>query len=349
MSQDDRVFDPGVTDFKVLIAEPQEHLRKTIREMLGQQGFKSVMDVKNGTEAWTTLKHSKVDVLLAAWDMPEISGMALLKVIRTESRLDSLPVILMCQEVTKGQVVEAGEAGVSDILLLPLTPATLSHKLEEALLAGRDPQFLEAEKHYHLGLELMRKQRYSEALEEFQRILSVYESAEVYYNMGYICTAQNRWEEALRYFRKATQINQTFARAYRKMGEVYSLLGRKKLAEQSYQQAAEIYLEKQMDDNAEMVLNEVLKINPNTINVYNSLGIIYRRRGHYDEALNQYQKAIKVNPDNENIYYNMGRIFFDTQRYEQAQKTLEKALEINPDFAEAKDLLGSVMLNLGKR
>ena len=343
-------IDPfNATEFKVLVAESREHLRNALVGMLEQLGFKSILQAKNGTEAWTILNHREVNLLLAAWDMPEISGLPLLKVIRTDSRLDSLPVVLVCEEVTKSQVVEAGEAGVSDILLLPLTPASLKSKLEQAMLAGRDPQYLEAEKHYRLGLELMKKQQYAAALDEFRRILAIYESAEVYYNMGYICTAQNRLEQALGYFRKATRINQAFARAHRKMGEVYVKLGRKKLAEQSFQQAAEIYMEKQMDDYAELVLNEVVKLNPDTINVYNTLGIIYRRRGHYEQALAQYRKALKVNPDNESIYYNMGRIFFDTQRFDEAEKILQRSLEINPEFNEGRELLRSVRLNLGKK
>ena len=66
-----------------------------------------------------------------------------------------------------------------------------------------------------------------------------------------------------------------------------------------------------MDDDAEAALQEVLKINPNTINVFNSLGIIHRRQGRYDKALVQYQKAMKVNPDDENILYNLGRAHYD--------------------------------------
>jgi tetratricopeptide (TPR) repeat protein len=341
-------LDPLNLDCKILVAEPRDALRNAIVGTLEQLGFKTVRQARNGTEAWAILNQRQVNLLLADWNMPEISGLPLLKVIRTDSRLDCLPVILVCDRVTKSQVVEAGEAGVSEILLLPLNGAKLKSKLEQAMLTGRDPQYLEAEKHYRRGMELMKKQQYAIALEEFRRILEVYESAEVYYNMGYICTAQNRLEQALGYFRKATSINQAYARAHRRMGELYVKLGRKKLAEESFQQAAEIYLEKQMDDYAELVLNEVVKLNPDTINVYNTLGIIYRQRGHYDKALAQYRKALKVHPDNESIYYNMGRIFFDTKRFAEAERILAKSLEINPDFNDGRELLNSVRSSMGK-
>jgi tetratricopeptide (TPR) repeat protein len=108
----------------------------------------------------------------------------------------------------------------------------------------------------------MRKGRYEEALTQFKTLLELFESAEVYYNLGYIKTAQGRYEEALIAFRRATQINSAFAKAYQKMGEVYAKMGRKDEAQSCLERAAEIYLEKQMDDSAESALLEALKINP---------------------------------------------------------------------------------------
>ena len=52
-----------------------------------------------------------------------------------------------------------------------------------------------------------------------------------------------------------------------------------------------------MHDKAEGIFNELLTLNPNTLNVYNSLGIIYRRQNRLDEAVKLYQKAIKISPD----------------------------------------------------
>ena len=104
-----------------------------------------------------------------------------------------------------------------------------------------------------------------------------------------------------------------------------------------------------VDDSAEEVFKEVLKLNPNTINVYNNLGIIYRRRGKYEMAVRQYKKAIKVNPQDENIYYNLARTYFEWRRWKKALAALNKALKINPDFAEAKALAQTVRLRLEER
>lgn len=328
----------------LLLAENAKQMLKSQLAVLRDLGYKRVITARTGTEALDILKAKPVDLVLSSWSMPEMTGIALLKVTRFDASLRELPFVLMAGSVTKGQVIEAGEAGVTDIVCLPLSPPTLRGKLKRALLSSQDPQHVEAEEHYQSGLKLMEKGRYDEALESFKRVLGVYENAEVYYNMGYISTARGEYESAIRFFRKATEINHAFARAYQKMGEAYLKLGREKAAQKAYQDAADIYLEKHMDDDAEAALQEVLKINPNTINVFNSLGIIYRRQGRYDKALVQYQKAMKVNPDDENILYNLGRAHYDMEQFEEAAEVLEKALKMNPDFKEAAGLIRNIQL-----
>ncbi len=324
---------------KVLVAINETTLRDTLVRMLKELGEFDTTIAAHGSEAWDKARQQSFDLVVANWNMPEMSGPALLKVLRADSKLAALPVVLMASEITKGQVIEAGEAGVSDIILLPLSLQVLKRKIEDLLQAEQDPQALEAERHYQLGLQLMEKEDWEEALHCFQKVITTQQNPEVYYNMGFIKTAQGRYEEAIQFFRRATQINNTFAKAFERMGECYIKLGRPRLAEKSFQRAADIYMEKHMDDNAELVLREVLKINPNTINVFNSLGIIYRRQSKYALALEQYKKALRVSPRDENILYNIGRIYFDLGEYGMARDILQKAVELNPGFNEAVEML----------
>lgn len=330
----------------IVVAEPDEPLRKGLASLLMELGPFTVVEAANGSQAWSLLRRGQGRFLIASWNMPEMSGLALLKVLRADAALADLPVVLMSEEFTKGQVIEAGEAGVSDLLLVPLSPQVLKRKLCTLLELEQDPHILEAERSYQEGLDLMAQERWEEALVAFKRVITIHENPEVYYNMGYIKTAQGRYEEAIQFFRKATQINNAFAKAYEKMGECYLQLSRPRLAEQSFQRAAEIYLEKRMDDNAEHMLLEVLKLNPGTINVFNALGIIYRRQGRYTDALEQYKKALKVSPLDENIYYNMGRIYLEQHLYNEARVILQKAVDLNPGFNEAAEMLRSLELRM---
>jgi tetratricopeptide (TPR) repeat protein len=346
-SREDRQPDPA--HLTVIVAESEKPVRTTLVQILKEIGFGNIVEASTGSEAWTRLRAHGADFVVAGWHMPEMNGMALLKIMRAEEDLSAIPVFLVTASITKSQVIEAGEAGVTDIILLPLTLETFRRKVQAVFADRLEPRFRQAERLFQKGLDLMKQHRWEEALKAFQAVLQVHENAEVYYNLGYIKTAQGAYEEALHYFRRATQIKRDFARAYRMMGTCYLKLGRPRLAQQSFQKAAEIYMEKQMDDSAEEVFKEVLKLNPNTINVYNNLGIIYRRRGKYEMAVRQYKKAIKVNPRDENIYYNLARTYFEWRRWKKALAALTKALKINPDFAEAKALAQTVRLRLEER
>lgn len=328
--------------YTFLIVDSDPVLRKAEAKLLAEMGHTTLLQANDGTEAWAMFKNFDVDFVVSAWELPEMSGYALLKVIRADMKYNSIPVVLIIENTTKSKVIEAGEAGVSDLLLHPFTADMFQKKIESIIEVEMDPTNVEAEATFEKGTELMQQGKFDDALAEFQKILSIYESAEIYYNMGYIKTAQGEYDEALVCFRKATQINNAFARAYQKMGEVYVKLGRTKEAEEALSRAAEIYMEKNMDKNAEMVLNEVAKISPNTINVYNSLGIIYRRQGRFDLAIKQYDKALRVNSEDENILYNLSRVYLMMKDVDMAHKTIKKSLSINPDFKQARALLESI-------
>lgn len=331
-----------------LVVGSDDNLRRLEATYLVEMGYKSIYHASNGAEAWYTLKNQSIGLVVSAWDLPDMSGLVLLRFFRADSSFSDLPVLLIGKKITKTQVIEAGEAGVSGIMTHPFTDQAFKTKISKMLrVAEEDSSDVEYKVGYDRGLEYMRKGRFEEALSQFKQLLTLYESAEIYYNMGYIKTAQGRFEEALLAFRRATQINSAFAKAYQKMGEVYAKLGRKDEAQSCLEKAAEIYLEKQMDDNAESALLEALKINPNTINVYNTLGIVYRRQSKYQEAIRYYRKALRVTPEDENIHFNLARVYMEVKEFREARRVLERAVELNPEFEEARTLLKSLEMGAG--
>ena len=322
-----------------LVAEQDASLRRIVSQYICDMGYPSVVEAENGTAAWAHLRKNGADMVIAGWNMPEMTGLALLKIMRAEVKFQSTPFILHAEEITRAQVVEAGDAGVSDIILRPFTQSVFQRKVEVFFQPERDPQHLAAEASYQEGCSLMNHGRWDEAIRSFDKILTIYENAELYYNMGFIKTAQGLYEEAIRYFRRATQINNAFARAYQKLAECYIQLGRQEEAQRCLEKAAEIYMEKHMDDNAEQVLKEVIKLNPNTLNVYNSLGIIYRRQGKHGKAVIQYERALKVSPGDEHIHFNLARAHMEMEQFTKAREVLRAALSINPQSVETASML----------
>lgn len=326
---------------RVLLAEQNDALRKSqVKQM---QGLKwQVIEAHHGGHAWRLLQSVKVDLVMAGWSMPEISGVGLLKVVRSHPELSDLPVILMVGFITKEQVLEAGQAGVSGIIVLPVSTKSLIAKLSAIIDEGASIEKQAVQEAFSKGLAAMERGDYDQALSSFKQVLSTYQNAEVYFNLGYIKTAQERYDEALVYFRRATEIDTAFAKAYRLMGDCYKSLDKPELAEGCYQTAANIYMERENDQVAEEMLKKVLELNPETINVFNSLGILYRRQGEPEKAAEQYQRALKVNPRDENIHFNLARLYFEIGDLKKAESILHRAVELAPGFTEAKELLTAV-------
>ena len=332
-----------------LVAEPDAAVREAEARFLTEMGFTSIAEAQNGAEAWATLKRSGADMVIAAWNMPDMHGLALLKVVRTDPVFYSLPFFLVASELTKSQVIEAGEAGVSDILLRPFSPEQFKKRIQTFTDIHPDSQTEAAQASYQEGIVLMEKGEWESALNSFRRVLSIYENAEIHYNLGYIKTAQGLYEEAIGHFRRATQINNAFAEAYKKMGECLLQLNRQEEAQAALERAAAIYFDKHMDQDAEAVMNQVLKINPHTLNIYNSLGIVYRRTNQHRKAVVMYRKALKVNPNDENIHFNLARAYLEVGEANKAMESLRTCLDINPDQMDAKTLLQSVITGSWKK
>ncbi|OPZ59658.1 MAG: hypothetical protein BWY87_00892 [Deltaproteobacteria bacterium ADurb.Bin510] len=327
---------------KILIVGSNLIFRQNLRDLLERLEYSKLNEARDATVGWEMINNLSPEIVIAQWDMPEMSGLALLKLIRSDAQLNDMPVMLWAETITKTDVIRAGEAGCNVILLDPVSIEVLDSKIRILLEFEMSPATKKARVHMERGDQLMRQERYPEALAEYSKVLDTLESAEVYYNIGYIKTAKGEYDEALAAFRKATQLNQMFAKAYKAMAEVCRKMGNLKMAEKYLQLAGEIYLEREMHESAESIFNEIIEINPETLNVYNSLGIIYRRQNRHQDAITLYEKAVKIDPYDENIHFNMGRAYLDLHNPEMAQKCFAKALKINPRFELARNMLAAI-------
>ncbi len=327
-----------------LLVDDNSIALRELSDILKYIGHQEVHRAGSASEAWAILKIKKFDCIISAWDMPEMSGLALLKIVRNDDRYINLPFFLTDSAFNKPKVIDAGRAGVTCLIVKPYEVETIKKKIAAMSGAANVSVSAETQAAFDEAMNLLETEDYEDALKVFEKLLKEGESAEVYYNIGYIKTAKGEYGEAIEAFRKATQLDRLFAKAYEGMGRAYKALGRTKEAEACLNQAAEIYLSSEKEEDAEGVLNEILEVNPDTINVYNTLGVLYRKKGEFQRALKQYEKALKIHPDEPNIHYNIGRLHVDMKNLEAAKFHFKKALTYDPGFKEAREVLDAVEL-----
>lgn len=325
----------------ILVVENKTSKRFNIIGMLKNLGFKHFHQAPDGIAAFRLLKRRSVSYIFSSLNMPNMNGMALLKIISADEALHQIPLILIAPTMHKQMVIEAGQYGVAEIILEPVQEDILEKKLEQ-VMGGEDEHEEKMEGLFEKAVELTEKGKFNEALVAYKDIIKHNETAEIYFNIGYLKTAQGKYDEALVAFRKSVKINNMNARAYKMMGEVFLKLGKTEEAEHQFAKAGEIFLERNMDQEAEEAFNEVIKINPETNNIYNSLGILYRKRGDALGAVRSYKKALKVDPEDENVLYNIGRAQLEANLVADAKESFQSALKLNPDFEEAKRMLHAI-------
>ena len=117
-------------NMKILTVDDFSTMRRIIRNMLRQLGYSNILEAEDGAEALTLLQREKVDFVISDWNMPNMSGLDLLKAIRADENLKPLPVLLVTAEALKENVVEALKAGVNNYVVKPFTAETLKEKID---------------------------------------------------------------------------------------------------------------------------------------------------------------------------------------------------------------------------
>jgi len=115
---------------KVLVVDDFATMRKIVRNILKQIGFEDITEAEDGSVALRLIKSEPVGLVVSDWNMPNMSGLDLLKEIRKNPQTASLPVLMVTAEGLKENVMEAVKAGVNNYVVKPFTAEVLQEKIE---------------------------------------------------------------------------------------------------------------------------------------------------------------------------------------------------------------------------
>jgi two-component system chemotaxis response regulator CheY len=119
------------TNMKVLVVDDFATMRRIVKGVLKQLGFSDIIEAENGSSALDELKREKVGLIVSDWNMPKMTGLELLKALKEDETLKSIPFIMVTAEGQKENVLEAVKAGVSNYIVKPFTPETFNEKLQK--------------------------------------------------------------------------------------------------------------------------------------------------------------------------------------------------------------------------
>jgi two-component system chemotaxis response regulator CheY len=116
-------------NMKFLVVDDFSTMRRIVRNLLKELGYTNVDEAEDGVAALQKLHGGNFQFVVTDWNMPNMTGIELLKAIRADATLKHLPVLMITAEAKKENIVEAAQNGASGYIVKPFTAATLEEKL----------------------------------------------------------------------------------------------------------------------------------------------------------------------------------------------------------------------------
>jgi len=120
-------------DMTALVVDDFSTMRRIVKNILRDLEFKNILEAEDGTAAVQVLSTHKVDLIVSDWNMPKMSGLELLKYVRSNNHTKDIPFLMVTAEAQKENILEAVKAKVSNYIVKPFTAATLAEKLAKII------------------------------------------------------------------------------------------------------------------------------------------------------------------------------------------------------------------------
>jgi two-component system chemotaxis response regulator CheY len=118
---------------RILAVDDSATMRRIIKNHLKQAGFEEVDEAENGRVALSLLTRQRYDLLITDWNMPEMSGLELVREVRRNDTVKTLPILMVTTVSAKEDIVTALKAGVNNYVVKPFDADTLTTKIHQVV------------------------------------------------------------------------------------------------------------------------------------------------------------------------------------------------------------------------
>ncbi|NWF90400.1 MAG: response regulator [Ignavibacteriaceae bacterium] len=121
-------------DLKFLIVDDSVTMRRIVANTLKNIGYENYAEATDGKDALIKLATDKsLNFVITDWNMPVLSGLELIKAIRSDESMINLPILMVTTRGVKEDIIEALKAKVSNYIVKPFTPAILKEKIDQIM------------------------------------------------------------------------------------------------------------------------------------------------------------------------------------------------------------------------
>lgn len=116
---------------RVLVVDDNAHMRKLVITILQAFGVVQIAEAESADRAWQSLRNSNPDVIVLDWVMEGMSGIELVRLIRSNPQAPNpfVPVIMLTGHTSLDHVRQARDAGVNEFIAKPVSVKTMMSRL----------------------------------------------------------------------------------------------------------------------------------------------------------------------------------------------------------------------------
>lgn len=346
-----------------LVVDDEPTMRATISNMLTRLGFKNIIPADSGKSALDVVKTSKVDLIIADINMPEMTGIELFKTVREDSRYDHISFIFVTAEARKDTVARAAEGGASEYLIKPFVMGALEDKIAKVLRKKFNPSSVELHLKNFSGY-LENRDFLNAETELGKAAAAMPDNPAILFNYGQLALARGDSQQAIAHFKEAIDKKPLFVKAYNAVGEVYESLGDIESAIRYYEQAhaispsnadrlialSKLYYKTGEAAKAETMLEEArADVRDDVSTSGHLLGELYLSKNDNEKALEVLLKSHEMNPSDTSIMLSLAEAYRKAGTPQEALATYVKILKISKNSAVAFYQMGKTYIEMSEK
>ena len=123
-------------DIPILLVDDSIAIRQIVKNVLISAGFTNIHAASNGKEALAKIQTASTEdqmfrIIFLDWNMPEMDGLAFLKVCRSDLGLKDIAIIMLTAVSDQKSVVSALSSGATAYITKPVAGETILKRIEQ--------------------------------------------------------------------------------------------------------------------------------------------------------------------------------------------------------------------------
>lgn len=328
-------------EINLLVVDDQAQMRDMLRVMLKKNGYAGLGVAESGKQALRMISRHPVDLVITDWNMPNMTGIELLKHIKNDPKLFSIPVVILSDERTADKVLYAVEEGTDGFLFKPFSENDLIKKVNLALAKNTTTDELSQKIFEMRQLKLSKK--YREALELGFEILKVSKNQRVALMTSECLYQVEEYDKAISMMADTEEESRSSQHS-NLLGKIHLSLGQYGQGIVALEQAVKmnpLNQERKIDlagayfatgstEEAEKVIQGIVSSHPTDLELI-GIAQIYLDHGYLDKAGVYLKQTVDPIKDTVHVFNNYAVALRRADRLEEATDIYLKCLKIDPE------------------